>query len=155
MGCWLGYAIIWYVIALAHGDLDINPLSGERMGDGREPCIQGVFDFTGIFAYSVETQVSIGFGERYPSEECPEAIFVFTMQIVTGIMIDGCLAAIVFIKMSRPRRNIRGMRFSKRAVICQRDGIFCLIWRIHDICESYCIGTKLEAYWFQDKMYHC
>lgn len=46
---WLGFALMYYVAAYAHGDLDENPPP--------KLCIEEGKTFTGIFTFSVETQV--------------------------------------------------------------------------------------------------
>lgn len=47
----------------------------------------------------METQVSTGYGERYPTEECPEGIFLLIAQLTIGIIIDGAIIGIVYAKM--------------------------------------------------------
>lgn len=64
---------MFYVAAYANGDLEESP-------EGT-PCIAEGRTFTGIFTFSVETQVSIGYGEKYPNEECPEVIFIMLMEV--------------------------------------------------------------------------
>jgi hypothetical protein len=61
---WLIFALLWYVIAYAHGDLEFDA-EGNRLGEGRQECVRGATSFAGFFLLSIETQVSTGFGERY------------------------------------------------------------------------------------------
>lgn len=96
---WLGFALMYYVAAYANGDLEENAQG--------IPCIAEGRTFTGIFTFSVETQVipiqfilicnkeeqvfswytnvsfqvSIGYGEKYPNEECPEIAFILLMEV--------------------------------------------------------------------------
>lgn len=90
-------------------------------------------------------QTTVGFGERYPNEECPEAVFLFVMQIVCGIGIDGVLIGIIYAKLTKPPRKPYNQKFSRKAVICQRDSKFCLMFRICDPNESHIIGSKVQA----------
>lgn len=65
---WALFAVIFYVIASAHGDL-------EKLDDASwKPCIMNLRGFTAAFLYSVESQHTIGYGYRYTTEECAEAI---------------------------------------------------------------------------------
>lgn len=100
----------------------------------------------------METQSSIGFGERYPNANCPEGLFLMVLQIIVGVGIEGAMVGIVYAKMVRPPRKSSDMKFSKRAVICQRDSKFCLLFRVSDSNESHIVQSKVTAFWFQEKM---
>ena len=51
---WTSFAIVWYVLALVHGDLD------QDKGDAHVNCVDNVDSFTGAFLFSLETQHTIG-----------------------------------------------------------------------------------------------
>uniref|UniRef100_A0A182QZ05 Uncharacterized protein n=1 Tax=Anopheles farauti TaxID=69004 RepID=A0A182QZ05_9DIPT len=142
---WIFFAILWYLIAYAHGDLHKDPQTGERLSDGDKPCVEGTSSFTGFLLFSVETQVSTGYGVIVPTEQCPEAFFLLLVQIVFGMVIGGAMVGVVYAKMIRlPKRSCE-MKFSKRAVICLRDGKLCLVFRVCDPRQQHVIGTKLTA----------
>lgn len=151
--CWLLFAMLWFLIAHAHGDLDFDPRTGVRLNDGTATCVEGAFSFAGFLLLSIETQVSIGFGNKYPNEECPEAVFLMVVQIICGIALEGAMVGIVYAKMSRPsdRARSRDMKFSRRAVVCQRDGRLCLVFRVCDVHARHVIDTRVQAYWFEEK----
>lgn len=130
-GSWLLFAILFYIIGWAHGDLEFDEETGQRLGDGREECIRGGLNFAGFFLLSVESQVSTGYGERYPTEECPEAIFLLIVQLTIGVAIDAFMVGVVYVKAIRPPKY-SDFKFSKKAVICQRDRKLCLIFRVAD-----------------------
>lgn len=90
-------------------------------------------------------KTTVGFGERYPNEECPEAVFLFVAQIVLGIAIDGTLIGIIYAKLTRPPRKPYDLKFSRKAVICQRDSKLCLIFRICDPNEIHIIDSMVQA----------
>lgn len=48
------------------------------------PCVTNVHSFTSCFLFSVETQHTIGYGARFTTEECPEAIFIMCIQSIAG-----------------------------------------------------------------------
>ena len=50
---WLIFSALWFLIALAHGDLD------PRAPD-HKVCVENVRDFTSAFLFSLETQHTIG-----------------------------------------------------------------------------------------------
>lgn len=92
-----------------------------------------------------EMKSTVGFGERYPNEECPEAVFMMAAQIVVGIAIDGIMIAIIYAKLSRPPRKPSDLKFSRRAVICQRDSKLCFMFRICDPIESHAVDSRVQA----------
>ena len=53
---WLIFSVVWFLIALAHGDLD--PRDPDR--DVTKVCVENVKDFTSAFLFSLETQHTIG-----------------------------------------------------------------------------------------------
>ncbi|XP_058056379.1 ATP-sensitive inward rectifier potassium channel 11-like [Anopheles bellator] len=142
---WLFFAILWYLIAYAHGDLKHDPATGERLGDGNKPCVEGTTSFTGFLLFSIETQVSTGYGAIVPTEECPEAFFLLLVQILFGLVIGGAMVGVVYAKMIRASKRSFEMKFSKRAVICQRDGRLCFVFRVCDQKQQHVIGTKVTA----------
>ncbi|ETN66688.1 inward rectifier potassium channel [Anopheles darlingi] len=150
---WIFFAILWFLIAYAHGDLNHDPSTGERLGDGTKPCVEGTTSFTGFLLFSVETQVSTGYGVIVPTEECPEAFFLLLAQILFGLVIGGAMVGVVYAKMIRTPKRSFEMKFSKRAVICQRDGRLCLVFRVCDHKQQHIIGTKLTASILEPRRY--
>lgn len=98
---WLVFAVLFYIIGWAHGDLLFDEETGQRLGEGKEECVRGAVNFAGFFLLSVESQVSTGYGEKYPTEECPEAIFLLIVQLTIGIVIDAAMVGIVYVKARR------------------------------------------------------
>ena len=44
-------------------------------------------------------------------------------------MIQACMVGIIFGKLARPKNRAHTLMFSRNAVICQRDGTNCLLFR--------------------------
>lgn len=65
----------------------------------------------------------IGYGNRYITEECPEAMFVMCVQCIMGVLIQAFMVGIVFAKLSRPKKRAQTLLYSRNAVICHRNGI--------------------------------
>ncbi|XP_065357638.1 inward rectifier potassium channel irk-1 [Calliphora vicina] len=148
---WTFFAILCYMVAFSHGDLMFDEVTGERLGEGKNPCIIGVYDFTSMFIYSFETQSTIGYGEKYPSEECPETMFLFILQIIVSIAIEGGMISIIYAKTARPAKQLTKLKFSDKAVICHRDGKLCLLFRVCDPREQQTIESKIRVYMIIDK----
>ncbi|XP_076680340.1 uncharacterized protein LOC143375276 isoform X3 [Andrena cerasifolii] len=142
---WLGFAVIWWLIAFTHGDFDERHLPPFQIQNNWTPCIYNIFSFTSCFLFSIETQHTIGYGSRSTTEECPEAIFVMCIQSIAGVMIQAFMVGIVFAKMSRPKQRTQTLLFSRNAVICQRDGELCLMFRVGDMRKSHIIGAAVRA----------
>ena len=48
-------------------------------------CVYGVNSFTAAFLFSIETQVTIGYGTRAITDKCPEAILLLLIQSLLGM----------------------------------------------------------------------
>nr|CAI5819348.1 unnamed protein product [Callosobruchus analis] len=130
IGSWLIFALIWWLIAYTHGDLEEDHLPLYQADNNWTPCVFNIHGFTSCFLFSIETQHTIGYGVRTTTEECPEAIFIMCMQSISGMIIQSFMVGIVFAKMTRPKLRTQTLQFSRNAVVCQRDGYLCLMFRI-------------------------
>lgn len=148
---WVAFALLYQLIGAAHGDFDFDPITGARLGEGKMACSRGAVDFWGFLLLSVETQVTTGYGEKYPTEECPEGVFLFMSQILFSIVLDGGLVGMIFAKMARPLKLLKKFQFSKIATICQRDGQLCLLFRVADLRQQQQINSKVEAFLCTEK----
>ncbi|XP_017154613.1 inward rectifier potassium channel irk-1 [Drosophila miranda] len=148
---WLLFAVLCYVVSYSHGDFLFDEISGVRLGEGDRPCIYGVTSWVTMIIYSVETQTTLGFGEKYASEECPETVFLFIMQMVCAALIEGSMVSIIYAKTARPARQMTKLKFSDKAVICYRDGMLCLLFRVCDPREQQSIESKIRVYMIVDK----
>ncbi|XP_034666313.1 inward rectifier potassium channel irk-1 [Drosophila subobscura] len=148
---WLLFAVLCYVVSWSHGDFLFDEISGVRLGEGDRPCIYGVTSWVTMIIYSVETQTTLGFGEKYASEECPETVFLFIMQMVCAALIEGSMVSLIYAMTARPARQMTKLKFSDKAVICYRDGTLCLLFRVCDPREQQSIESKIRVYMIVDK----
>lgn len=81
---WLGFALIWWLIAYSHGDL----LPENQTNSSWTPCVTNINGFVSCFLYSMETQHSTGYGSRFPTTECMEAVILVCLQSIIGVMIQ-------------------------------------------------------------------
>ncbi|XP_013169184.1 PREDICTED: G protein-activated inward rectifier potassium channel 3 isoform X2 [Papilio xuthus] len=146
---WLLFALIWWLIIFTHGDL--NPPTPNSTSEFI-PCLNNVNSFTGCFLFSVETQHTIGYGSRTTNEECPEAIFVMCLQSIVGVFIQAFMVGLIFAKLARAKKRNTTLLFSRNAVICLRDGEFCLLFRVGDIRKSHILEAHVRAQIIRKKM---
>lgn len=162
MVSWLFFGIIFYSVALAHGDFEE---SSTRKGDGlvvgglhgpssghtagaqtqRMPCILHVQGFLGALLFSMETQTTIGYGWRCVTEECPLAVITVVVQSIVGCIIDSFMIGTIMAKMARPKKRNQTLMFSKSAVISMRDGKLCLMWRVGNLRKSQLVEAHVRA----------
>jgi potassium inwardly-rectifying channel subfamily J, other len=48
-------------------------------------------------------------------------------------------------KLSRPKKRAQTLLFSRSAVICHRDGVPCLMFRVGDMRKSHIIEAHVRA----------
>ena len=136
---WVFFAIIWFFISFVHGDLD-------NTDKNHTSCVTGISSFAGAILFSIETQQTIGYGVRFTTEKCTEAILVMMLQSSFGVMIQSFLVGVVFAKLSRPKNRSETLMFSKNAVISLRDGRLCLICRVGDMRKSHIVEAHVRMY---------
>lgn len=137
---WLIFAVVWYMVVLLHGDL------AEDKPDNHKVCVENIVDFTSCFLYSLETQHTIGYGGRATTEECPMAVIVMSVQSIVGVVIQACMAGIVFAKFTKPTGRAETLMFSKNALITLRNGSLFLLVRLADIRPTHLIGCHVSGH---------
>uniref|UniRef100_A0A336LU92 CSON004672 protein n=1 Tax=Culicoides sonorensis TaxID=179676 RepID=A0A336LU92_CULSO len=147
---WLIFAVLWYLIAYSHGDFDwIHNIRDSALHSANKttyiPCVTELYGFTSTFLFSLESQHTIGYGHRYVTEQCPEAVFLLCLQSITGVFTQAFMVGIVFAKLSRPKKRAQTLLFSRNAVICHRDGVPCLMFRVGDMRKSHIIEAHVRA----------
>ncbi|PAA94735.1 hypothetical protein BOX15_Mlig013325g1 [Macrostomum lignano] len=136
---WLFFSLIWWLVCFSHGDFD------HPKPKGFKPCVVNLFDFTGALLFSIETQHTIGYGTRYPTDRCPEAVLMVMVQSCFGVIIQALMTGLVFAKLSRPKKRAETLMFSKSAVICKRDGAMVLLFRVGDMRKSQLIEAHIRG----------
>lgn len=136
---WFLFGIVWFTIAIGHKD-DVY-----ANNETWQACVDNVFDFKTALLFSIETQHTIGYGYRVIQAECHLAICVMMLQSCLGLFIQSLITGIIFSKISRPKGRAQTIMFSHKAVICQRDGEYCLLFRVGDMRKSHIIGTSIRA----------
>uniref|UniRef100_A0A1A7XVB8 Potassium inwardly-rectifying channel, subfamily J, member 8 n=2 Tax=Iconisemion striatum TaxID=60296 RepID=A0A1A7XVB8_9TELE len=134
---WLLFAMSWWLVAFAHGDLD-----PER--ENLSHCVTDVKSFTSAFLFSIEVQVTIGFGGRMITEQCLAAIMVLILQNIVGLIINAVMLGCIFMKTAQSNRRAETLIFSRHAVIAVRNNCLCFMIRIGDLRKSMIIGATVR-----------
>ncbi|XP_030208699.1 ATP-sensitive inward rectifier potassium channel 12-like [Gadus morhua] len=150
---WLLFGLVFWGVALAHGDFDLRLTPGgagqpaEVTPGGPEwrPCILHVQGFIGAFLFSIETQTTIGYGFRCVTEECPAAVVTVVVQSIVGCIIDSFMIGTIMAKMVRPKKRAQTLLFSHNAVVALRDGKLCLMWRMGNMRKSHIVEAHVRA----------
>lgn len=83
---WLLFACLWYLLAHLNGDLAVQ--DHDAPPQGHVVCVKHINSFTAAFSFSLETQLTIGYGTMFPSGDCPSAIALLAVQMLLGLMLE-------------------------------------------------------------------
>ncbi|KPP65090.1 ATP-sensitive inward rectifier potassium channel 8-like [Scleropages formosus] len=103
-----------------------------------------VASFTSAFLFSIEVQVTIGFGGRMITEQCPTAIMVLILQNIAGLIINAVMLGCIFMKTAQSHRRAETLIFSRHAVISVRNHRLCFMIRMGDLRKSMIIGAAVR-----------
>ncbi|KAL6086328.1 hypothetical protein STEG23_036486 [Scotinomys teguina] len=143
---WLLFAIMWWLVAFAHGDIYayMEKSAMEKNSLESTVCVTNVRSFTSAFLFSIEVQVTIGFGGRMMTEECPLAITVLILQNIVGLIINAVMLGCIFMKTAQAHRRAETLIFSRHAVIAVRNGKLCFMFRVGDLRKSMIISASVR-----------
>lgn len=110
-----------------------------------KPCITNINTFSAAFLFSVETQHTTGYGFHEITDECTSAILLMCIQSIVGIIVEGVMVGLVFVKIARAKKRSGTIMFSKNAVICLRDGVLTLMFRVADMRKSNLLEAQIRA----------
>ena len=115
-------------------------------------CIDNVDSFSSAFLFSVETQVTIGYGYRFISQNCQLGVVLLLLQSLVGLLVDSFMLGLVFTKLTRPRNRRKTILFSELAVIRSVNGEKQLEFRIADVRRSQLVEAHIRAtlYWYRE-----
>ncbi len=133
---WLFFAGMWALVAYVDGHFN-------------NTCLENVYDFNSAFLFSVETQITIGYGNKFVQNSCGWGILFLTIQCLFGLLIDSFMLGLIFSKLTRPRNRRKTMVFSDKAVIYKKDGETFFEFRVCDIRRSQIVEChiRLILYW--------
>ncbi|KAG7266607.1 hypothetical protein CRUP_031554 [Coryphaenoides rupestris] len=118
---WMLFAMVWWLLAFAHGDLELpGPLSGPPA----EPCVTQIHSMV--------------------TEECPLAITVLIVQNIAGLIINAVMLGCVFMKTAQANRRAETLIFSRSAVVALRNGRPTFMFRVGDLRKSMIISATIQ-----------
>ncbi|KAG9273308.1 ATP-sensitive inward rectifier potassium channel 1 [Astyanax mexicanus] len=135
---WFIFGLIWYWICRNNGDL-----AWQNPPKGHIPCVLNLKGMTTAFLFSLETQMTVGYGGRDITPHCPGAIALLIIQTLVGSIINCFWCGVVMTKITLPKKRVKTIRFSDRAVICQNNGALCLQIRVANLRKSLMIGSQI------------
>ncbi|XP_028329635.1 ATP-sensitive inward rectifier potassium channel 10 [Gouania willdenowi] len=139
-GTWFLFGILWYLVALVHGDLlEFDPPSNHT------PCVMEVKTLTGAFLFSLESQTTIGYGFRCITEECPVAIVLLIFQLVITMVMEIFITGTFLAKVARPKKRGETVKFSQHAVVSNHEGRPCLMIRVANMRKSLLLGCQVTG----------
>ncbi|XP_063042527.1 ATP-sensitive inward rectifier potassium channel 10, partial [Engraulis encrasicolus] len=139
-GTWFLFGVLWYLVALVHGDLlEFNPPSNHT------PCVMEVQTLTGAFLFSLESQTTIGYGYRCITEECPAAIILLILQLVITMVMEIFITGTFLAKVARPKKRGETVKFSQHAVVANHEGRPCLMIRVANMRKSLLLGCQVTG----------
>lgn len=136
MVTWSAFAIVFYIIARYHGDFETHTESDFT------PCMNNVNSFTTAFLFSLESQHTIGYGFRYPTSECIEAVFMVYLQFLVGVFVQCLIAGLVVAKLQLGKRTPNAILFSNKACVGKCNDNVCLMVRIGNAGNSELVNAK-------------
>ncbi|XP_036374824.1 ATP-sensitive inward rectifier potassium channel 10 [Megalops cyprinoides] len=139
-GTWFLFGLLWYLVALVHGDLlEFDPPSNHT------PCVMQVQTLTGAFLFSLESQTTIGYGFRCITEECPAAILLLILQLVITMVMEIFITGTFLAKVARPKKRGETVKFSQHAVVSSHEGRPCLMIRVANMRKSLLLGCQVTG----------
>ncbi|XP_072168116.1 ATP-sensitive inward rectifier potassium channel 12-like [Diadema setosum] len=144
IGGWVGFTVPWYGLVWYHGDIGYLS-NNDTLYENWEPCVYNVENFIGAFLFSVETQTTIGYGYRGVTEECWLGGTLVVLQSVFSCLVDAVMIGCIFAKIARPKKRAATIKFSRHAVIAERDGKLCLMFRLGDIRQSHIYEAHIRG----------
>ena len=136
---WLIFGGVWTAVARYEGNYN-------------NTCLEGINGFAAALLFSIETQVTIGYGNTYIRNECTSGLIVLIFQCVIGLIIDALLLGLLFTKITRPRNRRKTILFSEKSVLYEEDGDQYLEFRIGNLRKSQIAEchVRLVLYWYRD-----
>lgn len=136
---WVIFGGIWTAVARYEGDYNNS-------------CLNEVNDFAAALLFSIETQVTIGYGNTFITNDCTVGLFILIFQCVIGLVIDALLLGLLFTKITRPRNRRKTILFSNRAVIYEENSEQYLEFRVGNLRTSQIAEchVRLVLYWYRE-----
>jgi Inward rectifier potassium channel transmembrane domain/Inward rectifier potassium channel C-terminal domain len=107
-------------------------------------CLYGSTNYVEALAFSVVTQMTIGYGNTGP-KSCWAATWLIIIQSIIGVVLEAVVLGVVFARISHPHQRSRSIFMSNKAVVSRRDGILKFMFRVADIRTTQVVEPKVKA----------
>lgn len=107
---WLLFACLWYLLAHLNGDLAVQ--DHDAPPQGHVLCVKHITSFTAAFSFSLETQLTIGYGTMFPSGDCPSAIALLAVQMLLGLMLEAFITGTSLHQNINYSKTILSLKFN-------------------------------------------
>uniref|UniRef100_A0A6I8RKE5 Inward rectifier potassium channel 13 n=1 Tax=Xenopus tropicalis TaxID=8364 RepID=A0A6I8RKE5_XENTR len=145
---WLLFAVFWYLLAEMNGDLAVDH---DAPPENHTICVKYITSFTAAFSFSLETQLTIGYGTMFPSGDCPSAIALLAVQMLLGLMLEAFITGVFVAKIARPKNRTPSIRFSRLAVVGSPEGKPCLMFQVANTRSSPLTMVKVSGILYQER----
>ncbi|XP_061210504.1 inward rectifier potassium channel 13 [Neopsephotus bourkii] len=145
---WLVFAVLWYLLAEMNGDLELDH---DAPPDNHTICVKYITSFTAAFSFSLETQLTIGYGTMFPSGDCPSAIALLAIQMVLGLMLEAFITGAFVAKIARPKNRAFSIRFTRSAVVTHTEGKVYLMFQVANTRSSPLTSVQISAILYQEQ----
>jgi inward rectifier potassium channel len=96
--------------------------------------------FEDMFYFSVQTLATIGYGAMAPATRYGHMVVV--IEALTGMIGVALITGLTFAKFARPTARVL---FSKNIVLCQRDGVPHLMFRLANFRHNQIVEAQLRV----------
>ncbi|NXF48827.1 KCJ13 protein, partial [Oceanites oceanicus] len=145
---WLVFAVLWYLLAEMNGDLELDH---DAPPDNHTICVKYITSFTAAFSFSLETQLTIGYGTMFPSGDCPSAIALLAIQMVLGLMLEAFITGAFVAKIARPKNRAFSIRFTHSAVVTHTERKPYLMFQVANTRSSPLTSVQISAILYQEQ----
>jgi len=108
-------------------------------------CIRDVSGLSSAFLFSLETQQTIGYGERVISANCFVVNLLVTMQSIMGLLLVSAMTGLLLSKFVFSFTHHRSVFFSEKALVMRRGAHLFLGIRIADLDEDQLRDATVDA----------
>ena len=136
---WVFFGAIWKMVAWLEGTSNVT-------------CLNNVDSFSSALLFSIQTQVTIGYGNSYVTNGCIMGLLMLVLQSASGLIMDGILLGLLFTKITHPQNRRKTIVFSERAVMCLDGDVRYLEFRIGDLRKSQIAECHIQLilYWYRN-----
>ncbi|CAB1348148.1 unnamed protein product [Coregonus sp. 'balchen'] len=113
---------------------------------GHVVCVKHITSFTAAFSFSLETQLTIGYGTMFPSGDCPSAIALLAVQMLLGLMLEAFITGAFVAKIARPQKRAGAIQFSPQAVASPAS-----CFRATNLLRRPLVDVEVSAVLYEEK----